>query len=315
MDFIDVIDEIVKTKQVFHSILEGNEAQTRWMLIDPLLLDGLGYSRKDIIVEYNLENINSERYNKLDYSILLNNVPVLLVEAKSLETNLYSKYEQLEDYFLTILKRYNFEFECDSLIGILTNGDDYLFYTNSENKNRMDFKPFYTIKLSSSENFERLKLLQYSKDKLSNTKNISLISSDEEYDLNESYRIDMVENVLNYFKSKNISVEIDGFYLNGRYKKIKNFRGLYRELLKQINNLKPSFLYNIALEEDMNSNSQIISKMFSLNYINSAEIKVSVEQGTIHVSIPNNDSGLIRRIIYLANISGYGIQNILVKLK
>ena len=78
MNFIDLIDNIVKTQQVFHSILEGNEAQTRWMLIDPLILEGLGYSREDIIVEYSLENRDSDKYNKLDYSIIVNNKPKLL---------------------------------------------------------------------------------------------------------------------------------------------------------------------------------------------------------------------------------------------
>ena len=156
LNFIDFVDNLVKTQQVFHSILEGNEAQTRWLLIDPMLLQGLGYSREDIIVEYNLENKNADRYNKLDYSVLIGNKPKLLVEAKSLGINLYEKYAQLEEYFMTVLGRYSFE--KSELIGVLTDGDKYLFYTNSLNENRMDKRPFYTIQLSVSEDFEKQKL-------------------------------------------------------------------------------------------------------------------------------------------------------------
>ena len=130
MNFIDFIDDLVKTQQVFHSVLEGNEAQTRWMLIDPFILDGLGYSREDIIVEYNMEKVNRvSRYEKVDYSVLIENKPKLLVEAKSLGVNLYEKYNQLADYFNNVLNRYTFE--NSELIGILTDGDKYLFYTNS----------------------------------------------------------------------------------------------------------------------------------------------------------------------------------------
>ena len=204
LNFIDFIDDLVRTQQVFHSILEGNEAQTRWMLIDPLLLEGLGYSRNDIIVEYSLENKNADKYNKLDYSILVNNKPKLLVEAKSLGVDLFDKYSQLEEYFMAILKRYSFE--KAELIGILTDGDKYLFYTNSMNEDRMDKRPFYTIQLSVSEDFEKQKLLVYSK---SNISKRSFIKSDEEYELGVSYRIDMVDNVFNYFESQGIDIEIN----------------------------------------------------------------------------------------------------------
>lgn len=307
MNFIDFVDNLVKTQQVFHSILEGNEAQTRWLLIDPMLLQGLGYSREDIIVEYNLENKNADRYNKLDYSVLVNNKPKLLVEAKSLGVNLYEKYSQLEEYFLTILKRYTFE--KGELIGILTDGDKYLFYTNNVNEGRMDLRPFYTIQLSVSEDFERQKLLVYSK---SNISNQSFIKSDEEYELGVSYRIDMIEGVLNYFQSQNISVDIDKVYIQGRLCKINSFRGLYRDILKRVNQYNPNLLYQLACIEDMKANGKISSTNFSLNHINSTEMLFRANGYDIFISMPSTRSGLIERIIYLANASNFGVQNILV---
>ena len=72
LNFIDFVDNLVKTQQVFHSILEGNEAQTRWLLIDPMLLQGLGYSREDIIVEYKATpNFGNARFVRTLYEKVL----------------------------------------------------------------------------------------------------------------------------------------------------------------------------------------------------------------------------------------------------
>lgn len=311
MDFLEVIESIVKSCKIFHSILENNEAQTRWMLIDPFILDGLGYSREDIIVEYNLENDNPlNRYNKLDYSILVKNKPKLLVEAKSLGTNLFEKYSQLEEYFLSILNRY--EYSQGELIGILTDGDTYLFYSNFSLKDSMDKNPFYYIQLSISEETECIRLLNYSK---SNILKSSIIYIDEEYDLKESYRIDVIENVFNYFQSKGIPVKIDKVYFRGRVKYVKNFRSLYKELLSIINNLNPNMLYNLAYTEDLESNGRLINRKFSLNHINSSEIEFKTNKGIIYLTLPNTRNGIIDRIIYLVKKSNFGIQNILITLK
>lgn len=310
MNFIDFVDNLVRTQQVFHSILEGNEAQTRWMLIDPMLLQGLGYSREDIIVEYSLENKNADKYNKLDYSVLVNNKPKLLVEAKSLGINLYEKYSQLEEYFLTILNRYTFD--KGELIGILTDGDKYLFYTNSLNENKMDITPFYTIQLSISEDFEKQKLLVYSK---SNISRQSFIKSEDEYELGVTYRIDMIEGVLNYFQSQNIDVEIDKVYIQGRLCKINNFRSLYRELLKRVNNYNPNLLYQLACMEDVESNGKISAMKFSLSHISSNEIVHKYGDYNIYISLPTTRSGLIERIVHLSNVSNFGVQNILISFR
>ena len=297
----------MKTQQVFHSILEGNEAQTRWMLIDPMLIEGLGYSRNDIIVEYNLENKYADRYNKLDYSILLNNKPKLLVEAKSLGVNLYEKYSQLDEYFSTVLKRYTFN--KSELIGVLTDGDKYLFYTNSLNENKMDKHPFYTIQLSISEDFEIQKLLGFHKNNILKQK---MVKSDEEYELGVSYRIDMVDNVLNYFESQGIDAKIEKVYFRGRIVKIKSLRTLYRELIKWVDVQNPGLLYMLASQEDFENNGKISSTKFSLSHINSTEIVYKTSMGDIYITIPSSRNALIDRIVYLAREGNFGVQNILI---
>lgn len=314
LSFIELIENIIQTQNICRDILEGNEAQTRWMLIDPLLLDGLGYSRNDIIVEFSIDTDNRvSRYNKLDYSILINNEPKLLVEAKSLGVNLYDKYNQLEEYFNKVLDRGNYGLK--NLIGILTDGDLYLFYTNTKFNNKMDKNPFYTIRLSVSEDFEKSKLLQYSKSNLLNNYQSLLLDSDEEYELYVPYRIDMLDGVYSYFLSKNINVGIDKVYLKGRLQKIGNFRSLYKNIIKEIDFYNPDLLYYLARQEDINSNGKISNLKFSCYYINSTNIDYQVKQGKIYISLPTTRNGMIDRIVYLAQISGYGTHNILISLK
>lgn len=314
MNFIEVIENIVKTQTSYHSILEGNEAQTRWMLIDPFILDGLGYTRSDIIVEFNInkeDRIN--RYSKLDYCILVNSMPRILIEAKSLGIPLFDKVSQLEEYFNYVLSTGEYQFR--GLFGILTDGDIYLFYTNSINKDKMDSVPFYNIRLSDTEDIELNRLLEYHKDNITNICNYSLLLSDEDFDLVESYRIDNVENVYNYYLSKSIDLKIESVYLRGRKKKIDSFRALYKTILKEVDNLKPELLYYLAKQEDIASNGIIGSSNFSCSHINSTEIQYKTSTGIIYISLPKNRAMLIDRIIYLVDLSGYGRHNVLINLK
>lgn len=315
MDFIEFIDNLVKSQMIYHSSLEGNEAQTRWLLIDPLLLDGLGYSRGDILLEYSIDTDDRvSKHNKSDYSILINRVPRLLIESKSLGVDLYSHYSQLQDYFDRTLSRYNYNIK--GLIGILTDGDLYLFYTNSVDCNRMDRTPYFTIRLSVSEDFERVSLLRYSKynmlnyDKQYNIANYH--TYEEEYELGVAYRIDTIDSVYNYFMSQGKEIRIDKIYLRGKVTRYKSLRSLYKYLVNQIHMSKPGLLYSLAMEEDRLANKTISSLKYSLSPIGSSDFYVLTGQGKVYISLPSNQSNMIDRIVNIVKQSNYGIANVLV---
>lgn len=303
----NVINKIVKTIELHHSILESNEAQTRWMLIDPFLLDGLGYSRSDIVVEYSIDLEN--KYNYLDYLIFIENKPRLLIEAKSLGVNLFEKQSQLAGYFNYILQQYSFNLK--ELYGILTDGDTYLFFTNSKDSKSMDMLPFLKIKLSIVEDFEKIQLSEFSKKKQSVRllKNLNLYDMIE-YELNVPYRIDMIDDVFQYFELKGKKVKIENIYLKGRKIKVNSFKDLYRKLLKEINALYPSLLYDLAKKND-----QIKGKhYFSLKSISYSEILIDTKYGDVFVSHPNSRKNIIERIIYIVKESNYGLNNVLISL-
>lgn len=316
INFLSLIDDLVKIQHECQSILEGNEAETRWLLIDPLLLDGLGYNRRDIRVEYSIDTDSRVGvYTKVDYSILIQNKPKMIVESKSLGVDLYNHTQQLRDYFDNLLNLYACDFK--SLIGILTDGDLYLFYTNSEDASKMDSRPYFTIRLSQSEEGERLGLLNYSKSSLLNNREL-LIEDDEsekDYKFQTSYRIDMVNDVYNYLNSTCMESErivIDKVYLNGRLYKKKSFIEIYMTLLNEINGIKPDLLYNLALQEDMERNKTVLSSKFSLESISSRDRIIRTKSGDVYIGIPVNQSNLIERIVYLVKESNYGMANVLI---
>lgn len=307
MEIESVINSIVKTIELHHVILESNEAQTRWMLIDTFLLDGLGYSREDIVVEYSMDLEN--KYNYLDYSVFINDKPRLLVEAKSLGVNLFEKQGQLAGYFNYILQQYPFKMK--ELLGILTDGDTYLFFTNSRNNMSMDTLPFFKVKLSVAEDFEISQLKEFTKKKQTNRllKDVCVYDT-MEYELQVPYRIDTIDDVFQYFNLKGTKVKIENVYLKGKKIKVNSFKDLYRKLLKEINALYPDLLYNLA----KNNKIQSGKNYFALQSISYSEIIVNTKNGPIFVSYPNSRKNIIERIIYILKESNYGLNNVLISL-
>lgn len=311
--FIEVVDNITSTISKHHNILEGNEAQTRWMLIDPFILDCLGYSREDVRVEYSIDKEDRvSKYDALDYCVVLNNKPKLLIEAKSLGINLYSKVPQLSEYFTNIYM--SSDYKQKELIGVLTDGDLYLFFTDSKEQGVLDTEPFFTLRMSLSDEEEIEKLLNISKNRLLNNK-VFVGSDEEDYDLNEFYRIDMIEKVFNHYESQGVQLGVHNVYLCGRLKKINSLKSLYREILKRVNILQPYLLYNLVVDEERQSIEGSISEcIFSLSGL-SDSIEISTNQGIVYASLPRTRKGVIDRIVWVLQKSSIGLVNVNVRLR
>ncbi len=90
---------------------------------------------------------------KVDYAILIDNEPTILIEAKACNDNLDKHGAQLFRYFNSSKAKF----------GVLTNGIKYRFFTDLDETNKMDKRPFFEIDLfnlndtqiSHLKNFER----------------------------------------------------------------------------------------------------------------------------------------------------------------
>lgn len=141
-----------------------NEEMTKNSLILPLFLL-MGYDVFDVdefVPEFTAD-FGTKRGERVDYAIKINGQPVILIEAKKLGTQLSSEHaSQLFRYYGT----------TDAKIGILTNGNDYWFYTDSVKVNQMDQEPYLKIKISSMDEEGLQSLSYYSRDNIENA-NIS----------------------------------------------------------------------------------------------------------------------------------------------
>lgn len=162
----EAILNIQKKIQSKTSIPTTEEATKQWFIL-PLLV-ALGYDpySSDIIPEYTTD-VGIKNGEKVDYALQIDDEIVALVECKQFGTLLSDKYvSQLYRYFTV----------SDAHIAILSNGDDYWFFTDSKKDNIMDLEPYYTIKISTASEEAILKLDRYSKASIRETNAKSLAS-------------------------------------------------------------------------------------------------------------------------------------------
>ena len=82
-------------------------------------------------------DIGTKKGEKVDYMIMKDGEPILVIECKHWKENANAHNSQLHRYYHVSKARF----------GILTNGIVYNFYTDLEKPNIMDEKPFLTINL------------------------------------------------------------------------------------------------------------------------------------------------------------------------
>jgi len=140
MDFIDRVKAFTATVPDKLSSIETEEATKNYLIL-PFIQQILGYNPFDpneLIPEYDA-NVGASKKFKLDYAILQDGKPVILIECKRYGTDMEhdKHYTQLFSYYAATNAR----------IGILTDGVTYQFFADLDKSNKMDKKPFLIINL------------------------------------------------------------------------------------------------------------------------------------------------------------------------
>lgn len=117
------------------------EEATKLALINPFIREVLGYDTTDlseVVPEYTAD-VGVKKGEKVDYAILRDGVPLILIEAKKAGSHLHEEEpSQLYRYFTTT---------SSAQFGIYTDGVKYLFYSDLEKVNIMDQRPFLILDL------------------------------------------------------------------------------------------------------------------------------------------------------------------------
>lgn len=133
----------------------GTEEATKTSLIMPFFV-ALGYdlfNPTEFVPEFTAD-VGIKKGEKVDYAIVLDSKPTILIEAKSINEELTKHDSQLFRYFGT----------TESKFGILTNGQEYKFFTDLDEPNKMDLKPFLTVDITKLKDSQIPELAKFHKD-------------------------------------------------------------------------------------------------------------------------------------------------------
>ncbi|WP_028897835.1 type I restriction endonuclease [Prevotella sp. HUN102] len=153
MDFKDSIKQLAeKVTQLKEGIL--TEEATKNAFIMPFI-NALGYdvfNPLEVIPEMDCDLVK-KKGEKIDYAIMKDGAPIILIECKHWQQNLSLHDTQLKKYFVASKAKF----------GLLTNGIKYLFYTDLEDQNIMDEKPFLEVDITDIKDYQIEELKKFHK--------------------------------------------------------------------------------------------------------------------------------------------------------
>ena len=153
MDFLEEIKAFTNQIEARINVCQTEEA-TKMSLIVPFF-QILGYdvfNRAEFCPEFTAD-VGIKKGEKVDYAIMENGNPVVLIECKWCGEKLDKYGSQLFRYFSTTTAKF----------GILTNGVNYKFYTDLEEANKMDLVPFLEIDLKNIKENQLAELRKFCK--------------------------------------------------------------------------------------------------------------------------------------------------------
>lgn len=220
MDLVDLIKNLTDRAIKLQSQLQTEEA-TKNALVLPFL-QALGYdvfNPLEVQPEFT-SDVGLKKGEKVDFAILIDNEPAILIECKTFTDKLDKADSQLLRYFHTTSAKFS----------ILCNGVVYKFFTDLVKPNLMDEKPFLVIDLFNLREQDIIELKKFHKSNF-NISQIISTASELKY-LNE------IKALLTDL-SENPSDEFTKFFISEVYPKnataavIEQFKTLVKRSISQ----------------------------------------------------------------------------------
>lgn len=170
MDFKDAIKQLAERILKNKDLVRTEEA-TKHSFVMPFI-QILGYdvfNPEEVVPEF-IADLGIKKGEKVDYAIIKDNQPIILIECKHWSTGLDPHNSQLFRYFNTTKAKFS----------ILTNGFESRFYTDLTAPNRMDEKPFFVFDLNDLRDNQVEQLRKFTKANF-NTESISSTANELKY--------------------------------------------------------------------------------------------------------------------------------------
>ncbi|SOC19196.1 type I restriction endonuclease [Rhodobacter maris] len=155
MEFKQRVDDLAaRSKHASQHAL--TEEATKTSVVLPLI-KALGFdpfNLEEVVPEF-VADVGIKKGEKIDFALKIGGKPAILVEAKPISMALGSaQYSQLFRYFSTVEAR----------LAILTNGREVWFFSDIDEKNRMDKKPFFVFDLQNYDERQVAELERFQKE-------------------------------------------------------------------------------------------------------------------------------------------------------
>lgn len=170
MGFNEDLKQLAERVQTLKNNISTEEATKMSMVIPFFQLLGYDvFNPGEFCPEY-VADVGVKKGEKVDYAVIINGNPEILIECKWCGETLSKHGSQLFRYFGTSSAKF----------GILTNGLIYQFFTDLDEANKMDLTPFIEINMEELKDVQINELKKFSKDNFDKD-NILSTASDLKY--------------------------------------------------------------------------------------------------------------------------------------
>jgi hypothetical protein len=158
MDFSDRVRDLAKrSKHASQHAL--TEEATKTSVVLPLI-QTLGFdvfNLEEVVPEF-IADVGLKKGEKVDFALKIDGKLAILIEVKPISVPLgQTQYSQLFRYFAV----------TEARLGVLTNGRDIWFFSDVEEPNKMDKKPFFTFDLQNYDDGQSAELSRFQKSEFS----------------------------------------------------------------------------------------------------------------------------------------------------
>ena len=248
MDFADKIKQFSKKIEMIKDKLETEES-TKTALVMPFfsLLYYDVFNPLEFVPEYTCD-VGIKKGEKVDYAIIKDNKPVILIEVKNVNDNLSKHDNQLFRYFTASCARFS----------ILTNGIVYKFFTDLEEKNKMDEKPFLEVNLLDLSDMKINELKKFTKE---NFDIDTIFNTASELKYTNLIKLQLTEQ-LNEPSDDFVRFIISDFFTGVKtLNVVEKFRGIVKKSMHQfVNEFMNDKIKSILNEEQKDLNEEVDEK-------------------------------------------------------
>jgi predicted type IV restriction endonuclease len=297
-NFPELVQSLAKRVQKTRDSILTEEA-TKTSIVMPFF-QLLGYdvfNPEEFVPEF-VADVGIKKGEKVDYAIMQNAKPTILIEAKSIQHSLTKHDSQLFRYFGT----------TEAKFAILTNGIVYRFYTDLEQQNKMDTVPFFEFNLFDLRENQMAELYKFRKENFS-VENILTTASELKYTTEiKQFLAQQWEAPSDEF----VSFILNHVYAGKKTKQvIEKFQGLVKSSLKQfIHDALNDKLKAAIANTNLDTNIELAAKEVAVSApAVEPEIVTTQEEieGFVIVKFLLRDLVSIERVHYRDNLSYFNI--------